>query len=97
MLCEVENIWARSENTASSCPLFYSSKCRPASYKHMQNTELLFCFVFLTKETEVSKVLFAVCPEDQKGLCCRDRADVVFIVEDPPLHRNTGLPMQLRD
>lgn len=85
MLCEVENVWARSENTASSCPLFYSWKCPPASYKPMQNTELLFCFVFNKGNNQVSKVLFTLCLGDQKGLCCWDRADVVFIVEDPLL------------
>lgn len=67
---------------------FYYLKSPPASYKCMQNTELLFgwlvfglvlwvcfcccCFNSKTKERRRRKALFALCLEDQNGSCCRD-------------------------
>lgn len=53
----------------------------------MQNTELLLFFLTVKQRKRGgggdTKVLFAVRLEDQKGSCCRDMADVIFISEDP--------------
>lgn len=53
---------------------------------HAEYRAFVVFFNSKTKETGGggdTKVLFAVRLEDQKGSCCRDMADVIFISEDP--------------
>lgn len=54
---------------------------------HAEYRAFVVFFNSKTKETggdgDGTKVLFAVRLEDQKGSCCRDMADVIFISEDP--------------